>query len=42
MSSSSAVAAPAVRFGVWDGSEVDDDLTELLCKTRRLPGANLV
>ena len=39
--SSSSAAAPAVRSGVWDGSEVDDDLIEFLCKTRRLPGANL-
>ena len=42
MSSSSAVAAPAVRSGVWDGSDVDDDLIKFLRKTRRLPGANLV
>ena len=42
MSSSSTVAAPAVRSGVWDGSDVDNDLIELLCKTFRLPRANLV
>ena len=42
MSSSSAAAAPAVRSGTWDGSEVDDDLTEFLRKTRRLPGTHLV
>ena len=42
MSSSSAAAPPVVRSGVWDGSEVDDDHIELLRKTRRLPGANLV
>ena len=42
MSSASAIAASAVRTGVWDGSEVDDDLIEFLGKTRRLPGADLV
>ena len=42
MSSSSAAAALAVRFGVWDGSELDDDTIEHLRKMRRLPGANLV
>ena len=42
MSSSSAAAAPAMRSGVWDGSEVDDDHIEFLRKTRRLPGKDLV
>ena len=42
MSSSSAAAPAAVRSGVWDGSEVDDDIIEFLRKTRRLPGADLV
>ena len=42
MSSSAAAAAPTVRSGVWDGSEVDDDLIEFLRKTHRLPGADLV
>ena len=42
MSSSSAAAPAAVRSGVWDGSEVDDDHIEFLFKTRRLPGENLV
>ena len=42
MSSSSAAAAPVVRSGAWDGSEVDDDLIEFLRKTRLLLGAHLV
>ena len=42
MSSSSATAPPAVRSGVWDGSEVDDDIIEFLRKTHRPPGADLV
>src|SRR3954469_11536981 len=42
MSSSSAAAPTAVRSGVWDGSEVDDDIIEFLRKTRRIPSANLV
>ena len=42
MSSSSAAAPPAVRSGLWDGSEVDDDHIEFLRKTRRLPSADLV
>ena len=42
MSSSSAATPPAVRSGVWDGSEVDDDDIEILCQTWRLPGRDLV
>src|SRR3954470_4686849 len=42
MSSSSAAASAAVRSGVWDGSEVDDDMIEFLRQTRRIPSASLV
>src|SRR3954464_13952878 len=42
MSSSSAAASAAVRSGVWDGSEIDDDIIEFLRQTRRIPSASLV
>src|SRR3954468_24587462 len=42
MSSSSAAAPAVVRSGVWDGSEVDDDIIDFLRKTRHIPSANLV
>src|SRR4051812_30961369 len=42
MSSSSAAASAAVRSGVWDGLEIDDDMIEFLRQTRRIPSANLV
>src|SRR3954466_15350988 len=42
MSSSSAAASAAVRSGVWDGSEIDEDMIEFLRQTRRIPSANLV
>ena len=42
MSSSSAAAPPAVRSGVWDGSEVVDNDIEILRQTRRLPDRDLV
>ena len=40
--SSSSAAAPAVRSGVWDGSEVEEEHIEFLRQTRRLPSADLV
>src|SRR3954469_1020705 len=42
MSSTSAAAPAAVRSGVWDGSEIDDDMIDFLRKMRRIPGAHLV
>ena len=40
--SSSSAAAPAVRSGVWDGSEVEEEHFEFLRQTRRLTSADLV
>ena len=40
--SSSSAAASAVRSGVWDGSEVEEEHIEFLRRTRRLPSADLV
>ena len=40
--SSSSTAASAVRSGVWDGSEVEEEHIEFLRQTRRLPSADLV
>src|SRR3954466_13733190 len=42
MSSSSAAASAAVRSGVWDGSEIDEDIIEFLRQTRHIPSASLV